>query len=215
MSKVNKNLASLIDIHTEISIPTTRDYYQIGSIDPAVKNFALRVERRYNLNNGTVFVTPGLHTVWDISPKGKYKSQWSNLNDKLDQEFNLFDNCDYIIIEKQLKINKYATAVQQHVISYLSIRLKNNHRKTKIFIIDSKLKNIVLQSKKGDNIKLLSIQRCLDILMSRNEQSSIDIINATNKKDDLADVICQIEAFCIYTKLNNIDFLSAMIDFSS
>lgn len=205
--KKEKSLIELIDIHTldDESLPSVREYLQFGSIDPAEKNLACRIERRYRdpTKDTGIFVDTGHHTVNNISPKGIYKSQWTVLNAYLDSIRHMLVECDYIIIEKQVKMNRKANFVQQHIIAFLSLFLINNERKTKIFLVDSKLKNLFLNPNKGDNLKALATAKCILLFLKREDQAGLNLLNANVKKnDDLADVVCQLEAFIMYLELD-------------
>ena len=47
-------------------------YYQVASIDPAIRNFGFRIERRYPKG----IVQPLVFIKVDLDPKGKPKKKW-------------------------------------------------------------------------------------------------------------------------------------------
>jgi len=89
--------------------------------------------------------------------------------------------------------------LSQHVISYLSLHLKNNNNLTVLLEISPKLKSKELCAPKGiseKELKKWSVIKALELLDVRKDTIAIQIINkaAKSKKDDFADTIVQIEA---------------------
>lgn len=137
-----------------------------------------------------------------------------NMNDLLDKYTEYWDSCDIFVIEKQMsfgnKHNTMALKLGQHCWSYFCIK----YGKTKEIIeFPAYHKTQILGSEKDEKIsktgkitykaidkpkrKKWCIQKGLDILKSRNDDNTVEIITKSKKKDDLCDVICQLQAYKI------------------
>lgn len=180
----------------------TQPYYQLVSIDPAGKNYALRIERRYH--NG--WITPVVFDKMTIQA-----SSWAGdtlvcdtyqvLTSFLDRYSQFYDDCHFIIIERQLPQNYKATRIAQHTISYFSMRLHNHRLLPAIIEVDPKLKGRLLGAPKGISDKQLkswAVEVARNLLTVRRDEFSLGVMSHfRNKQDDLADTVCQIEALFI------------------
>ena len=176
------------------------NYIQVISIDPAIKNFALRVERRYDSGLIKCILFDKLD-LSDPNPNLIYK----NLIDKLDCYNKIFLDCHIIIIEKQFpnSINSIIR-ITQHTITYFMITLKDSKLNPYIYELSPKLKSKILNAPnklKYKELKNWSINKAIELLELRKDNFSLNIINKNKKKDDFADTVCQIEALFIYLKL--------------
>jgi hypothetical protein len=61
--------------------------------------------------------------------------------------------------------------------------------------VDPKLKSKILKAPKGVDLKKWSVEEAVKILKGRDDDNSIKIIEKTKKKDDLADTVCQSQAW--------------------
>lgn len=177
-------------------------YYQVVSIDPATKNYALRIERRYH--NG--WITP---IVFDKVSIGSTIQEgdtticntYQVLTAFLSKYEQFYDDCHFIIIERQLPQNYKATRIAQHSISYFSLRLHNRPLLPSIVEVDPKLKGKALGAPKGINDKQLkswAVEKARELLTIRRDEFSLQILDYfRNKQDDLSDTVCQIEAVFI------------------
>lgn len=188
------------------------NYIQIVSIDPGCKNFCIRIERRYN-NNETCELHAENIEIKDVEIKDEdnfvFCCTYSNLFNYLDKYIELFKECHYFLIERQLQINHQATAVMTSVMSYFSLLLRNNSLHSLIYVISPKLKNKVLfpgvkTTVSKLELKRMSIERATFILILRGDTNGLIKLYSSPKMDDLADVICQSEAFCISRDHGNI-----------
>ena len=195
-------------IHSDISVLSheiiERDYRQITSIDPGKKNFTIRIERRYSDRVVTgVFKRLNLTVENDES----IESSLVFLSNELDEiKYDLY-NSDFIFIEKQLPNNYTAVRIAQHALSYCMTKFKNNPRRTKIFEITPKLKNLVInppKKTKAKEIKKLSVIRGEEYLEKGNDKFALEILIQNKKKqDDLCDTICQLEAMLIELNISD------------
>lgn len=188
-----------------------QNYRQYVCIDPAHKNFALRIERRY-FDGRILPVAFGKYDIYGeivSDPKKKAtknikeltSTTFSKLNSRLDTHLKHYDQVHFVLVERQLPKNHKMVKVMQHVIAYFSVVMKNMPLLPWIVEIDPKLKNRIFNFGKCDynECKKKSIALALELLGMRQDQTSIDIMNFwKSKKDDLADVVVMIEAFCIW-----------------
>lgn len=190
--------------HTIVSTERkwTQSYYQVVSIDPARKNYALRIERRYH--NG--WITPVVFdkvSIESIQQEGDtiICNTYQVLTEFLSRYEQFYDECHFIMIERQLPQNYKATRIAQHSISYFSIRLHNKPLLPSIVEVDPKLKGKVLGAPKGINDKQLkkwAVEKARELLNIRKDEFSLQVLDHFgNKQDDLSDTICQIEAVFI------------------
>lgn len=177
-------------------------YIQLVSIDPARKNYALRIERRYF--NGwiktIVFIKVSIDSIKeenDITVNNTYQE----LTYFLDRYKEFYNNCHYIIIERQLPANYKATRIAQHTIAYFSIHLHNSVLLPYIVEINPKLKGKMLGAPKGlsdSQLKSWAVEKGHELFNIRKDNYSLEILkHFKNKQDDLCDTACQAEAFMI------------------
>lgn len=190
-----------------------QDYYQVVSIDPSLKNLGFRIERRYI--NGKII--PIVYMRKNFAPQIPKDENGNPLQEQLiicdyyesitnflDQYHNEFMNSHFVIIERQLPHNHKAVRISQHVISYFCIKLKNAPLLPIIAEVDSKLKSRQLGAPKGlgeRQVKQWLIEKAKELLQMRGDKVSYNHLMKEKKKDDLADIVCQVEALFSYMKL--------------
>jgi hypothetical protein len=179
---------------------------RIISIDPGVVNLCIRVEER-SIDRRIKYVPKSYYYEKTHMPKDEMCLQSGNENtyyakflDILERNWDLFNTCHVLIMERQLPINYKAVRISQHILTYFLIKMKNLPQLPMIFEINSTLKTKEhgIKHLNAHGVKAWSIEYALNILNSRNDVDSLNIINKSKKKDDLADTVTQIEAFCIH-----------------
>lgn len=137
-----------------------------------------------------------------------------NLTDLLDTHTHIWDTCHIFIIEKQMSFGKrhntMALKIAQHCWSYFSFkygRFKQiiefpAYHKTQILgaiKIEKKLKKGKTKFVSVDKPtrKKWSIQKATHILEKRKDTHTLHELCSSRKRDDLADVLCQLQAFKI------------------
>jgi hypothetical protein len=165
------------------------DYIQILSVDPGLKNYTILIQRR--MTNGITF--PLLYNKLDFTSDDE-SSHYGYLLHFFESQKELIKGCHIFLIERQLPQNYKMVRISQHTISYIMFQTLNNSLLPSIYEVDTKLKGIYLGVKKSDDVKKIAIERAIQLLTSRNDKYSLSVLNNTKKKDDLADVIIQIEA---------------------
>lgn len=136
-----------------------------------------------------------------------------NIIKEFDQRKELLKNVKYIVIEKQLKTNPNAQAIQNHIHAYFlhqyglskTVEIFDSCYKTRLLGCPRKVKN----AKDTKSDKLIKITKTFrkrwttnltrDILMLRKDKKFFDFIFNQNKSkaDDLSDTFCQVYAFVL------------------
>lgn len=174
-------------------------YYQVVSIDPARKNYAMRIERRYD--NGLIvpimFDKVKIESIETVDENTICKT-YEVLTEFLNKYSKFYEECHFIIVERQLPQNYKATRIAQHTISYFSIKLCNNKLLPAIIELDPKIKGKMLNAPKGitdKQLKSWAIVKARELLTIRSDKFSLGVLDCfKNKQDDLSDTVCQIEA---------------------
>jgi len=177
-------------------------YYQVVSIDPARKNYALRIERRYD-NGWIIPIVFDKVSIEEIKQEGNTTicNTYEVLTTFLNKYEEFYNDCHFIIIERQLPQNYKATRIAQHSISYFSIKLHDNVLLPSIVEVDPKLKGKILGAPKNitdKQLKTWAVEKARELLTMRRDDFSLQVLNHfRNKQDDLSDTVCQIEAVFI------------------
>lgn len=200
-----------------------QDFIQVVSIDPAIKNFAIRIEKIYN-DGRIVPIRFGKYDVAgeiiDTTPKNKKftlknveqltSRTFSNINNVLDEFQDKYEDCHYILIERQLPKNHKMVKVMQHIISYFSVVTKNMPLLPWIVEIDPKLKGAIFGFGKCDYnvLKKKTTTLVREILTNRDDNVSLGIMDFwKSKQDDLADTVIMILAFFVWIGYFTLDEL--------
>ena len=143
-----------------------------------------------------------------------------NLTELLDTYTEYWDKCDIILIEQQMsfgkKYNTIALKIGQHTFSYFILKYG---RDKKIIEYPSYHKTQILGAPKIEHInkkgivlyksidkparKKWSIKTAINILTDRDETEILSQLTTQKKKDDLADVLTQLQSFKILYFLDN------------
>lgn len=177
------------------------DPIRVISIDPGIRNLALRVESR-GIHSNTFPIKTLVFDVLHIKEEerklvGNVDQLYLYITNFLDQYIDIFRESHIMIIERQLPTNYRAVRISQHVISYFLFHFKDLPQLPMIMEIDSKLKGRELGASKHLNergIKVWSVEYAQSLLTKRQDWLGLEKLNKIKKKDDLADTICQIEA---------------------
>lgn len=180
----------------------TDPWYQVVSIDPARKNYALRIERRYH--NG--WIVPIVFDKVSIESDQQCDdinicNTYDILTNFLSKYDKFYGECHFIIIERQLPQNYKTTRIAQHSLSYFFIRLHDAPLLPSIIEVNPQLKGKMLGAPRGltdKQLKTWAVEKARDLLTLRQDNFSLDVMSHfRNKQDDLADTVCQIEALFI------------------
>ena len=149
-----------------------------------------------------VDITDNCDSKLSLDPETFY-----NMNDELDKHLDLWDKCDVFIIEKQMmfgkQTNPMAVKLAQHCYSYFVFkygRFKKiiefpAYNKTQVLgALKNKVKNKYKSIAKPQR-KKWCINKAIEILEERKDNNTIQQILLSRKKDDLCDVICQLQSW--------------------
>lgn len=194
-------------LHPDRPMPKLNpDTLTVVSIDPATVNLGFRIEVRKS--NGIITMKEYSRTNFKNPNEEEGVSEiYSKLNVFLDQYTNYYKNADLIVIERQMPYNYKAVRISQHIISYFISYYRHviTNKNPLIVEIDPQLKSRALQGPKGMNnndLKKWSVTKATELLEMRNDQPSLTVLKKEKRKaDDLADVVCQVEAFCVLQNL--------------
>ncbi len=139
-----------------------------------------------------------------------------NMKNVLNSFSEILDTCDIILIEEQMsfgkRLNLTAVKLAQHLYSFFLFSNKMTeipeiviipaYQKTQILGLAREKKGM-LKSGKGWKYKAVSpyvrkqwaVKKALEICSLRNDKETEKRIQNSRKKDDLSDVICQLQAF--------------------
>lgn len=201
---------------------------QTVSIDIAIKNFAVRIERRFPND----VIIPIYFKREDFRKYGENTNE-TNGTDSIDPNILsislkfMLDIMDHIResriigVERQVGMNYKSTRMFQHVISILLCYAPTfKYPDAIVFDINPKLKSKILNCPKGlteNYLKKWSIGEAIKILEKRGDKWSLEYLYAEHggtksktengttksKADDLADTITQMEAWFIYNNTVN------------
>ena len=201
------------------NINKTNRYNIDGTTTPQFENILRDV-----YTNGSKVLLENLDLTENCDKKAYLDPEtYHNMTEKLDEYANFWDQCDIFVIEKQMsfgkKHNTMALKLGQHCYSYFAIKYK---RDKLIVEFPAYYKTQVLGAEKDQKItkggkitykavdkparKKWSVDKAITILTDRDDQSSLTQINGTKKKDDLADVICQLQAYKYLAFIDDVKF---------
>lgn len=179
--------------------------FRIVSIDPAVKNYCIRIEDRPRPGCTGEIVSHVYQRV-DLNPGKDYKDDenyvflYTNLNSFLEKFQEFWKSADYIIIEKQLPKNTNSVRIMAHTMAFFMCELKESPYLPLILEVDPRIKTKLLGAPSNLNergYKTWTIEKSTQLLMQRNDHFSLLILKRSKKKDDLADTVAQCEAVAI------------------
>lgn len=142
-----------------------------------------------------------------------------NMTDLLDIYVDYWDKCDAFVIEQQMAFGKrrntMALKLGQHCYSYFAIkygRFKQviefpSYHKTQILGAE-KIKSVTKKGKVRYKAvskykrKKWSVVKAKEILNARGDTTTIASLTTARKRDDLADVLCQLQAFKVMVYVN-------------
>lgn len=149
-----------------------------ASFDMGIKNTAMCLESGGVITHAEIFDC----TTPKLSP-----SQALSLH--LDKHKSKLGSCSVVLIEQQMNTNVAALKLAQHVRSYMEILFPH----VKVVDISSRLKT--KGAPKGmtySQRKKWCVEKATKIL---EDQGSPGLISKFAKKDDIADTICQLQAY--------------------
>jgi len=198
--QIDKTMFTYHPVFTNKELPKLPEKFTVVSIDPAITNFGFRIEQRNS--NGIITMIQYCRVNFTVKDETEgIAGIYARITDFLDKYQADYKKVDLILIERQLPFNYKAVRVSQHVITYFIMLYKNIiNQEATIVEVDAKLKTKALCAPKGLNdreIKMWAVEEATRLLNKRKDDASLKILTKERKKDDLADTVCQIEAFCV------------------
>jgi len=164
--------------------------------------------------NGQIILHKNLNLTENCDPKAKLDPEtFHNMIDELDKYVDYWDKCLAFVIEEQMsfgkKLNKMAMKLGQHCYSYFAFKYGRYktivefpaYHKTQILgapkVEGKPYKSGKTRYKAMEKAqrKKWSVEKAIEILTSRGEIEILNGLTSVKKKDDLADVLTQLQAF--------------------
>lgn len=182
----------------------------VASVDPGIKNYAIRIAER---NNTTRKTSSLYYARWILDQPDKSKDEveldvtYECLSKKFTSIIDIIEQVDILLVERQLPINYNSNRVMQHTITWFESAFRQNKtgRYPIICLISPTLKGKMFDVPRGlpkPELKKWSTQQTIEILEDNGDEWALQRIQKESKKDDMADVVTQYEAFCIYFGLD-------------
>jgi hypothetical protein len=195
--------------------PLSPKWIQVAAIDPAVKNCAIRVERRTFENDQdqtkpTKCETILLKRIDFLTPPSdesslatksvsgsEYGCQYMYMIEYMAKYADYFASCHYILIESQMAINTEMMRMSQGIITAIAFIVRNRGLRPLIIEIDPKLKSSTFGAPRMDKptLKRWTETKAIEILTENNETEIANYIREAKKADDLGDVVCYTTAW--------------------
>jgi hypothetical protein len=188
----------------KINMPLKQRYKENGLATPKMEELLEKI-----FSNGKLVLYKNL----DLTRNGDNNHEiFNTMNDEMDKYTFFWDSCACFVIEEQMcfgkKVNKMALKLGQHCYSYFTFkygRFKKvvefpAYHKTQVLgapKIEHKTKagKIKFKAMEKKDRKKWSVNKAIEILTSRGEIDFLDTLTSVKKKDDLADVLTQLQAF--------------------
>jgi len=192
-----------------VNIPLNKRYKEDGT---STKEMEDVLEQVYS--NGKIILHANVDLTYNCDPTKKLDPEtFHNMIDVLDKYVEIWDSCDAFVIEEQMsfgkKLNKMAVKLGQHCYSYFTFKYG---RFKSVIEFPAFHKTQVLGAPKTEGQpyksgkkrwkamektqrKKWSVNKAIEILNNRGEIDILDNLTSVKKKDDLADVITQLQAF--------------------
>jgi len=191
------DLNQLSKIPCEIP-PLASRYYSDGTPTPNYQSILDHVER-----TGRIILIENIDLTYGTDPTLYLDPRvMVNMTRLLDSYMEYWQKCEVFLIEQQMnfgknKTNTMALKLGQHCYSYFAIHFSSfkvtlefpAYHKTKVMGAPRKMAK--------PQRKLWSIDRALTLLFTRNDHNTMHRFGESGKRDDMADVIMQLQAFKI------------------
>lgn len=180
-----------------IDIGTKNCAFYIEEFDENLLNKTTTLEELYQIGNRVYLKV--VNFEHDLSCKDNKGDIFTAIISYLDSNLYLWDRCNGIIIERQMKLNYNAQIIQHFIFAYFKIKYGNFKY---IADISATRKTQCLNAPKKLNKperKKWAVKEANKIFEYRNDFEGIGLLSVS-KADDLADSILQLKAFqkCLF-----------------
>jgi hypothetical protein len=173
-------------------------------------------------SNGRIILHKNLDLTGGCDPKAKLDPKtFVNMVEALEMYVKYWDMCDVFIIEEQMsfgkKMNRMAMKLGQHCYSYFVFKYRGSkcivefpaYHKTvclgaeKVEGKPYKNGNVRYKTMEKPQRKKWSVEKAMEILEGRGELEVLEGLTSFKKRDDLADVLTQLQAYKVLTYVKN------------
>jgi hypothetical protein len=191
------------------NIPSVKRYNADGTATTKMQNILDQV-----FANGRIVLHRNLNLTENCDPKAKLDPEtFHNMIDALDHYAEYWDKCSAFVIEEQMsfgkKLNKMAMKLGQHCYSYFAFKYGRYksiiefpaYHKTQILGAPKvegkpyKSGKIRYKAMEKPARKKWSVEKAIEILTNRGEMQVLEGLTSVKKRDDLADVLNQLQSF--------------------
>jgi len=180
-----------------------KKYIQIAAFDPGIINTGCRIERREKDSNGSLITKTIRQILFKSAMKGSNEHYYITMRNHLMSISRDLYDCDYILIESQMRNNPEAIRMSQHIISTLLGITEGSDAIIVEILPTVKSRSFGIKGLKGKDLKKRAVVEALKILEERGDKNGELIIKDTKKKDDHADVILYCDAWYRFLQTNN------------
>ena len=183
------------------------------AIDPGTVNMGFRIERRKKTGKvETLFMEKVKIKSFKTAKIGNKSFKIENLHQNMISYFEEFEDyykdVDLVVIEKQLIQAPMNRIVENMIIMYFSVILKDSPRLPSIVTINAAMKYKILNIEglkgKGPNSKKQNgIVYSVNLLKKRGDERGLKMIQKYKKMDDVSDTIILCESYFKYLKKQN------------
>lgn len=193
------------------SNPKDKSFVQIAAFDPGVVNTGCRIERRETLPDGKVIARTIKQCLFKTAVKGSSQHYYITMRDHLFSMSKELYQCDYILIESQMRNNPEATRMSQHIMSTLLGIVEGSNAiiieilptvKSRAFGINTGRGK---ERIRGKELKAWAVEEALRILKRRSDVIGESLIMSSKKKDDHADVVLYCDAWYRFLETNKFE----------
>jgi hypothetical protein len=194
---------SLYSIHNPHSDVGKRDwsnlsYIRAVSIDPGRTNLCIRVEDRPLRAPGPIKTLLYQRLSFSKSKETIEETIFTDISSYLLSISDYLLPAHLVVIERQLQENYPLVRISQHLISWFIEHLRDGPGMALIIEVSGKVKVNAygMTSLNKPALKKWSAETVPGIFERRGDNYSLSVINSSKKRDDLGDVVLQLEAIC-------------------
>lgn len=177
-----------------------RENITIAAFDPGVVNTGLRIEDRKIEEDGSTKVDTIEQQLIISDKKGDCQHFYVKMRNKIYELKEKLKKCDYILIESQMPNNPQAIRMCQHIISTLLSFLADSNTLVIEILPTVKSRAFGLKGVRGKDLKKWAVEKAIDILQERNDDTGLKLLQSSKKKDDQSDVVLYCESWSRFLK---------------
>lgn len=181
-------------------LPSEKNFIQIAAFDPGVVNTGCRIERRKSDEDGKIIVETVFQKLLVSGSKKSDQHYFITMREHLFEISKELSECDYILVESQMRNNPQAIRMSQHIISTLLAIIYNSRALVIEILPTVKSKSFGIKGLKGKELKKKAVEISTKLLEDRGDTEGLSLLKLKKKQDDMADVILYCDAWHRYLK---------------